>query len=96
MLKHHHITLSRTVGSVVFAVFLVLTPRTWGDAESADSAEIPLESLQEPEACQWCVPETRDCEAADTEAPAFWINPDKALPTNTPCVQGVESDSPSS
>ena len=97
MLKHHHITLSRLFGGMVFAMALVLTPRAWVDAENGPSPDqIPVEALEPNADCLWCDQAPADCDnegdtkvESDTEH-RYWLNPDQPVPPSStlPCSNG--------
>ncbi len=81
------------LGGVVFAMFLVLTPRAWVDAENSPTQDqIPVEALEQNSDCLWCEPAPEDCEEGDTasaEDQEYWLNPDRPVPPSPalPCSQ---------
>lgn len=87
----HHILISRTLGMVSFALFLVLTPRAWVEPDSHGATqEVPVQALEQPSDCLWCEPApTTKCDEGHAEAPQSarpWLNPDEVVvPLEAPC-----------
>lgn len=85
----HHIVFSRALAMVVFAMFLVLTPRAWVEAENGVTEEVPVNVLEAPSDCLWCDPlpaEPCSDSPEDHAKRPMWLNPDQAVgPVEMPC-----------
>ncbi len=88
------------LGTMAFAMALLLTPRALLEiAEEADSHEIPVNLLEDPEECLWCTPpaEWDDifCDDAD-DVDSDWLHPDQIeSDPNTPCRDDYPLEEPS-
>lgn len=77
-----------TVGIMAFAMALLLTPRALIEvAEPADSHEIPVHMLENPDECLWCTPafEPASCDDLFLDEET-WQHPDELPLQAGPCV----------
>ena len=77
-----------TVGIVAFTMALLLTPRALIEvAEPADSHEIPVHLLENPDECLWCTPvsEPATCDDFFFEEEETWQHPDELPLQAGPC-----------
>lgn len=101
MNMRHTIWARRFFASLVFAMFLVLTPRAWVDAEQGSSnEEVPVQTLEQPSDCLWCPkPASQPVNCDEEDAPTrddMWLNPDVPLeaPGSSPCIDTADRPTP--
>lgn len=93
--------LRMVVAGTFFWMALVLTPRALvDDVHTQESAEVPVQLLDQPDDCLWCEPypaaEPANCADEDEQRKPVWLNPDD-LPQqeSTPCLDKQDGDKPS-
>lgn len=66
------------LGALVFSMALLLTPRALLDAgHQADSLEIPVNLLEDPDQCLWCFPQIQIGEEPCLDDQDQWLHPDQ-------------------
>jgi len=86
------------LGTVAFIMALLLTPRALLDiAEEADSHEIPVNLLEDPEECLWCTPPASvDDFVCDEPDEGNWLHPDQLeADSKSPCRNEQPLEEPS-